>query len=225
MIASTLKRALNKRAEKSLLKKSSTEEAFTYIYDTNKWGDDESRSGKGSNLEKTAGLREAIPRIVEELGITSMLDIPCGDYHWMKEITLPLDEYVGADIVKALIARNEEEFGDQYHRFIHLDLMRDPLGDFDAIFCRECLVHLSFADISLALNNIRKSEARYLFTTHFPKLKKNKDCITGKHRGLNFELDPFNWPAPIEQYEEYDTGKRKGVKTLAVWKISDLGEC
>ena len=222
MAFTKIKKYFAKKAEKEFFKKSSTEEVFTHIYESNKWGDEESRSGKGSNLEKTISLREAIPSMLNQLDAKSMLDIPCGDFHWMKEIELPLDHYMGADIVKPLIEENQKGYGSETREFLQLDLIRDKLPAVDVIFCRECLVHLSYADIALALNNIRKSGAKYLFTTHFPEIQINKDSITGKHHSLNFTLEPFNWPEPMLGHNEYFSSKRRGNKHLSVWKIADL---
>ncbi len=217
-----LKKYFRKREESNLFRNASTEEIFTHIYLANKWGDEESRSGKGSNLAVTESLREALPDMLLQFNINSMLDIPCGDFHWMKEIDLPLTRYQGADIVKPMIEENQVKYGNEKREFLHLDLLRDPLPKVDAIFCRECLVHLSYADIEKALQNIRKSGASYLFTTHFPQRKYNEDIVTGKHHSLNFYLPPFSWPQPELEFVECFAGKRRGNKCLSVWRIDNL---
>ncbi|MBL4821778.1 MAG: class I SAM-dependent methyltransferase [Gammaproteobacteria bacterium] len=222
MAITKLGKFFNKRKETKFFKKASTEEVFTHIYDSNKWGDEDSVSGKGSNLKITEGLREALPGILKQLDADSMLDIPCGDFHWMKEIELPLKRYWGADIVKPLIKLNQRKFSSALREFVDLDLMHDPLPSVDVIFCRECLVHLSYADIAKALDNIKRSDASYLITTDFPEVQANSNCVTGNHHSLNFSLKPFNWPEPIIQYVEYNTGKRRGNKCLSVWKIGDI---
>jgi len=219
---SSLKKYFRKKQEVERFKNLSTEEVFTDIYHRNKWGDQESRSGKGSNLDVTTELRKNLPKMLESLSITSMLDIPCGDFIWMKEVDLPLVSYLGADIVAPLVDENQRRYGSNKRKFLHLNLLQDPLPEVDAIFCRECLVHFSFDDISKAINNIRGSGAIYLFTTQFPELKKNENIVTGKHRPLNFLLEPFNWPPPMMQFVELHTGKRRGNKCLSVWKIADL---
>ncbi len=217
-----LKKYFKKREESNLFRNASTEEIFTHIYLANKWGDEESRSGKGSNLAVTESLREALPDMLLQFNINSMLDIPCGDFHWMKEIDLPLTRYQGADIVKPMIEENQVKYGNEKREFLHLDLLRDPLPKVDAIFCRECLVHLSYADIEKALQNIRKSGASYLFTTHFPQRKYNEDIVTGKHHSLNFYLPPFSWPQPELEFVECFAGKRRGNKCLSLWRIDNL---
>lgn len=221
MVFEKLKKFVEKRNETKLFLNASTEEVFTHIYSKNKWGDPDSRSGKGSNLSITTDLRESIPALLEQLQVASMLDIPCGDFHWMKEVTLPFDNYIGADIVKTLIDENNRLYGNDQRAFLKLDLMRDKLPDVEAIFCRDCLVHLCFDDISMALENIKNSKARYLITTNFPQLNANEDCITGKHRPLNFGLKPFAWPDPLKEQVE-GRSDRHGIKCLSVWEIADL---
>ena len=219
---SRLQKYYRKKQEIKRFKNLSTEEVFTDIYHRNKWGDQESRSGKGSNLEITAELRKNLPKMLESLSVKTMLDIPCGDFLWMQEVELTVERYIGADIVAPLIEENQRKFGSDRREFRHLNLLEDELPEVDVIFCRECLVHLSFADIARAISNIKASNATYLFTTQFPEITKNVDVVTGKHHSLNFLLEPFNWPPPLLQFVEYHAGKRRGNKCLSVWKIADI---
>lgn len=219
---SRIRKYFGKKREERMFRDASTEQVFTHIYLSNKWGDAESRSGKGSNLEVTALLREELPGMLRRLQVRTMLDIPCGDFHWMKEVDLPLERYQGADIVQQMIVDNQRRYGNASREFLHLDLLRDDLPAVDAIFCRECLVHLSFADIARALENIRRSGAIYLFTTQFPDIRTNTDVVTGKHHSLNFTRAPFHWPEPVLELVEYHAGKRRGNKCLSVWRIAEL---
>jgi hypothetical protein len=59
---------------------------FTTIYETHYWEDDESCSGGGSNLYATEKIRQAIPGLLLRYGVRSLLDIPCGDFFWFKEM-------------------------------------------------------------------------------------------------------------------------------------------
>lgn len=69
-----------------------------------------------------------------------------------------------------------------------------PRGD--AVLRRDCLVHLSFANIGRAIENIRRSRAGRLITTTFLELRENRDCEDGDWRALNLEFDPFDWGRP-----------------------------
>lgn len=220
---SWLKRFLRKRREKRLFTSATSGEIFDWIYRTNKWGDDESVSGTGSNLQQTRSVRERLPALLESLEIGTLLDAPCGDFHWMKEITLPVDEYVGADIVQALIDSNNQRYGAPGRRFVYLDLATDPLPSADAILCRDCLVHLDNQTIARVIDNIRASDCRYLLTTSHRTQTVNVDKITGKHRRLNLEIEPFNWPAPLQVIvEDVPPSGRDTTKVLGVWRVADI---
>ncbi len=80
-------------------------EIFTAIYEKHYWEDDESRSGGGSNLYATEKIRKAIPGLFSKYGVRSVLDIPCGDFVWFKEMKLDLESYIGGDIVVPLSHR------------------------------------------------------------------------------------------------------------------------
>jgi hypothetical protein len=196
---------------------------FEYIFDTNLWGDDESRSGVGSTLPETETLRLEIPLLLRDLGARSLLDIPCGDFGWLSLTELGVD-YVGADIVEALVEENSRRYGAGNRRFTRLDLTSDPLPAADVVLCRDCLVHLSYANIQRALDNVKRSGAKYLLTTSFPELQSNRDIQDGDWRPLNFRLAPFNFPAPIRMIVEncIEAGGAYRDKSLCLWRIADL---
>jgi hypothetical protein len=61
---------------------------FEGMYEQNIWGDRESRSGSASNLKSTERLRAELPALLRDLGVRSLLDIPCGDWVWMQHVDL-----------------------------------------------------------------------------------------------------------------------------------------
>jgi hypothetical protein len=169
-------------------------------------------------------VREALPALMTRLGATSLLDIPCGDLYWMKEVDLPSVQYIGADIVVPLVARNREIFAQSGRRFEVINLIRDPLPEADVVFCRDCLVHLSNKDVVAAIGNIKKSGARWLVTTTYTGDRPNVDILTGQWRTLNFRLPPFSFPSPTELVDEKCTEGNGAFsdKHLGVWKIAEL---
>ena len=62
----------------------SIQDTFVRIYRENYWGNSDSRSGAGSDLTQTAEIRERLPELIEKFSVNSILDIPCGDWHWMR---------------------------------------------------------------------------------------------------------------------------------------------
>lgn len=202
------------------------EATFRLIYRKNFWGGNESVSGPGSGGGQTEALKVRLPRLLEELNVERLLDLPCGDLSWMKELDFPVNFYIGADIVPELIEKNRERFGEENRDFRVLDLTSDPLPGADLILCRDCLVHLSFADIARAVRNLKNSSITWMLTTTFPGCTRNEDIDTGDWRVLNLELPPFHFPEPRRLINEECTegDGRFRDKSLGLWRIRDLPE-
>jgi len=208
----------------TLLNLNNRQDVFTDIYKKDGWAGSESVSGKGSDDLQTQTVIELLPVLLAKYGITSVLDIPCGDFNWMKAVELGDTHYIGADIVEELVRRNIEHHSSDKIDFQHLDLTHDSLPKVDLIFCRDCLVHLSFKDIFQALNNVCDSQSQYLLTTTFTSRKRNKNIVTGRWRTLNLMLEPFSLPRPIAIINEQCSEKRGSYsdKSLALFKIEDI---
>lgn len=58
---------------------------FDDIHRNNHWKSPLSASGPGSELAETEEVRALLPGLVAELGIRTLLDVPCGDFSWMKQ--------------------------------------------------------------------------------------------------------------------------------------------
>jgi len=202
--------------------KSNTEDVFTQIYKTRGWRSRESASGPGSTVAITATIRKLIPELVTRYNVQTFLDIPCGDFNWMKEVDLSGIRYIGADLVADLISENERNYPVSNICFTQLDLIRDSLPESDLILTRDCLVHLSFDDCSSALKNIKASKSTWLLTTTFPAIETNEEIHTGDFRKINLCKEPFNFPAPQEIYSENHDFETSPNKCLGLWRINDL---
>ena len=197
------------------------ERIFTAMYRAGAWGASDSRSGSGASLEQTRAVRDALPALVRELGCQSVLDIPCGDFFWMRTVELDVD-YTGADIVAEMIERNATLYAGAKRRFVRLDLTRDELPRVDLVLCRDCLGHLPNAAIFDALRNVRRSASSYLLTTTFAERRANEDIPTGAWRPINLRLPPFGLPPAIEVISEKHPAVGYRDKCLALWRIADI---
>jgi hypothetical protein len=213
----------NFRRRFSAFKNRPPKEVFTQIYHSNRWGSAESVSGFGSEVKNTASLAKALPECFRELGIRTLLDLPCGDFNWMSRVDLDGVDYLGADIVEALIQRNQQTYTGRHGvRFEVLDLLTDALPKADLVLVRDCLVHFSNQDIRKALQNIRRSDCTYLLTTTFAQLPRNRDIITGEWRPINLCKPPFLLPAPLLLLPEQSEGLQHQQKSLGLWRIADI---
>lgn len=205
--------------------KSKTREIFTGIYKSNHWNSNESVSGPGSDLSQTRTLIRELQKLLSKYVITSVLDIPCGDFNWMNKVDLSGINYTGADVVVELIEKNVVKFRKRKNiRFKLIDLILDPLPKNDLIICRDCLVHFSYTDIYKSLYNIKASECEYFLTTSFTDRSSNHNILTGEWRPLNLQKPPFNLPEPLLIINE-ECSENDGIykdKSMCLWKINQI---
>ena len=215
-----------KRTVGSLRGRPATQSVFTKIYRENGWAGHASVSGRGSDDDQTKVLVEALGGVLRDLKITSMLDAPCGDFHWMQRVDLTGIDYTGGDIVAELAQKNQAKYGRAAVRFRQLNLCTDALPAVDLVFCRDCIVHLSFADGLAALRNICASGSTYLLTTTFVARHRNDDICTGDWRALNLERKPYGFPKPLMTITEQCTeaNGETADKSLCLWRIEDVAQ-
>jgi len=169
----------------------------------------------------TQPLLEHLPKTFEELQIRSLVDAPCGDMNWMKHLRYDFDLYVGVDIVPAIIEQlRRDGFPENYHFQIG-NISTDLLPIADAVFCRDCLVHLSFEDAMSALDNFVISGFKYAFLTTYHERASNADCETGRWRPLNMQAPPFNLWEPLVLVPDRPRSDRDmySDKCIGVWAL------
>jgi len=186
----------------------------------------ESKSGFGSYLSETAGIREQLPILVRELGVQSFLDAPCGDFNWMKETHLGVQKYIGVDSSWELIRDNIKAYAAPDREFAVADVVWSDLPRADAILCRDCLVHLPFRGGLMAIRNLKRTGSTYLIATTYPVVTENSDCLLWGWRKLNLELPPFSLGKPCQIIQERgsrcELGQDDYGKALGVWLLRDL---
>jgi FkbM family methyltransferase len=212
--------------------KSDYEEIFSRIYNEyGFFGSQESRSGDGSTIKSTVWIREKIKDLVTQKGIKTVVDIPCGDFNWMKEIVFNFEHYIGGDIVEKCIEDNKEKYESKRIEFIHFDLVKDKIPSGDLLIVRDVIGHFPLEDGKKIVDNILSSDCKYLLATSwydpsdptFNKTHINEDVPYGRFYFLNLTSSPFNLPDPefyIDEGVFYDgDGKRKG---LGLWDLEKV---
>lgn len=194
-------------------------DVFTEIYQKNFWKSDQSVSGTGSTLDATGNIRMILPQVFKELKVRSVLDIPCGDFNWFKEMwhELDLDDYIGADIVPELIAGNCKYLSSE-RSFEVIDITTDRLPEVDLIFCRDLLGHLSNLSVQRALKNIKRSGATWLMATTFPEHETTGDIRTGEWRPINLQK-LWGLPKITSLIDEHCEVPGFEDKSLGLWKL------
>ena len=204
-------------AKRWILNRRSAQAVFREIYMKNGWDGVQSISGPGSSMDATANIRAALPGLLDELGVKSILDVPCGDVFWIASCLPPELAYIGGDIVAEIIAENKRKrphVGD----FLVMNLVDDVLPRADMILVRDCFIHLPNRVVLDALANIRRSKIDWLLATTFPNQPSNMDIETGGFRPVNLNEAPFNLGEPQRLLFDEDGVHRNG-KHLGLWRL------
>lgn len=194
-------------------------ERFRAVYRLGAWvhsKDQASASGAGSEAAATEAVVEELPPLLKQLDAKVVLDIGCGDWNWMRRMTLPC-QYVGIDIVPEVIEANRAYARDGVS-FEVADAIIGPLPTADVALCREILFHMSFHAALAVLANIRRS-AHWLVATTDERIWFNSNIPTGDFRLLNLRRPPFNLPPP--RFSIADDAVSRD-RLLGVWPTSDL---
>jgi 2-polyprenyl-3-methyl-5-hydroxy-6-metoxy-1,4-benzoquinol methylase len=197
---------------------------FTDYYKNNIWLGRESVSGQGSDHEQVIFLIPELEILFKDLKIKSILDIPCGDFNWMKNVDLKEINYHGADVVEDLIKSNNIKYKADNVNFSVINIVTDLLPKVDLIIVRDCLVHLPTSEIFKALKNIKNSQSKYLLTTHNTWIHRenNVEINLGEWRRINLQQSPYNFKYPERILIEGNTVSLDRDKTMSLWNIQDI---
>jgi hypothetical protein len=192
---------------------------FAHIWRSNTWACAETRSGTGSSLAQTEALRRKLPELFERLGVRALVDAGCGELNWMGTISENLPLYLGYDVVEEIVADLRRRFEPRKNHFFNTaDITRHVLPPADAILCRDVLTHYNHALVRVALDNFRKSGARYLIATTFAR-GRNDPIRIGGWQPIDLCAAPFDLrPPEILVVEELPNSP----KALGVWRLDAL---
>jgi SAM-dependent methyltransferase len=193
---------------------------FDDIYRENRWNGIESRSGPGSGPVATMHLSEFLPKWCAENGIESVLDVGCGDGYWMPD----LPGYVGMDVSLEAIRRAQGRHPTR--PYMVADLTGGAWAasrQFDAVFTRDAMQHLSLRDGQLMLVNLLALASRFLMASTY-RVPHNVDIVTGNAYSPNLEIEPFGLGPPMAYVPDglsyHDpTLVRDETKFLGIWRL------
>jgi len=192
---------------------------FTLIWEQNGWASKESRSGAGAMRSQTETIRRRLPEIFHAHGIEVLGDAGCGDLNWMAEISAELRLYLGFDVVGGLVRELVDKFTERNNHFFSVaDIVIETLPRCDAIFCRDCLTHLTPDEVRRALEKFKESGSTYLIATTHPG-GNNRDIKTGEWCAMDLTAAPYNLPAAEILISEELANTQK---SLGLWRLSEI---
>jgi len=199
------------------------QQAFQMIFEENRWGSSESRSGRGSTLAYTERLWPLLERYLTTLNVEVFLDVPCGDFNWMKYVKLPHGtRYIGGDIVVPLVHDLQKKYGSDRYSFHTIDIVEGPLPKADLWLCRDVLFHLPNEDIQRVFRNFVAAAIPYILTTTYNFSRKNDDVKAGGFRFINLRLPPFMLPPPLSMVPDFVAPEPP--RHLGLWSREQVAE-
>lgn len=172
------------------------EQLFTEIYIKNSWGNEESRSGPTSTVERTREIRQYFPELLTSLAIESVVDIGCGEWTWQQHISWDGVSYIGVDIVKQIVEANQRSYTKDNVVFETLNVLSDPPETADLWLVRDLWCVLSYEHIAAFVEQFLKSQSLYLALTSVEREDSNTDGISGICRPLDMTKEPFALGTP-----------------------------
>jgi hypothetical protein len=172
-----------------------------------------------SSVAGTEKIRKEILELIQRHNIRSMFDAGCNDCGWMSLIVKHVD-YCGGDISESLIRLVTTQYP-ELKVSVH-DITTDAIPLVDLLFCRDVAIHLGNQDRKKFWQNWYNSNTPWILTTHIQDCNENLDI--GYHHDkfpwtpVNWEINPWNFPKPIETIDEYGPNGR----CLALWHHSQF---
>lgn len=187
------------------------QQVFARIYREGSWGSSgvagDFDSGTGSHCDEITGpyvknvqefircrWKKSAPRIV---------DLGCGDFGVGAQLAGSGSDYVGVDIVPALVEGNRQLHGKAHVQFECRDIVIDSLPQGDLCLVRQVFQHLSNDDIAAVIPKLEQYE-EVLITEHLPSPGRigimNRDKRTGPEirlywaSGVFLQAPPFSIP-------------------------------
>ena len=212
--------------------KSSAERAaiFAEVYENNQWGSSPTgaRYYSDSPPEASDPYSTFVSAFIAKQGISSVVDLCCGDHQAASAIDLGSATYVGVDIYPALIEYDQALYGDEQRSFICADVTEDTLPPGQLALIALALYIMSFDDVMKVLAKLHAYEM-VLITDGQPPIapeqRLNIDKPTDKYtrqdyfgNGFWLELAPFS--LPVEVVHEYAIASGEHIRTV-LWRPQD----
>jgi hypothetical protein len=163
----------------------------------------ETGCGAGSTFTYTAPIREALPQLLRELDVKTLLDAPCGDMNWMARTDLSGIDYIGCDYdeehIRSANMRESQpySFRPRSKSILQMDICREKLPQADMILCRDFLQHLPNAKVFDVLDKLALSGIRWLLLTSHVNAENEDIDSMGMFRPINLTNYPFVLPDPV----------------------------
>jgi len=177
----------------SLHAQSTHEKVFSWIYQLGTW-DESGFSLSGSQIGVMQKYVDFLQDFLDQNEIHSVVDVGCGDWTFSRYMDWSGIDYLGIDVVKFVVERNQALFTEPNLVFIHGNALEMDLPEADLLICKDVFQHLSNGDIMFFLKQMPKFK-HCLFTNYVdPRTlsSNNYDIISGQYHPIDLTKPPFN---------------------------------
>ena len=170
-----------------------TEKIFTHIYSLGTW-DESGFSLSGSQVEITREYMAYLQEFLRENEIRTVVDLGCGDWAFSRYIDWEGIDYLGIDIVRSVIERNQDLFSKPNIQFIYADVLNMDLPEGDLLLCKDVFQHLP----NQAILQILQQAGKYkhcLITNYVDRRtlsSTNRDITVGNYHPIDLSKPPFS---------------------------------
>jgi SAM-dependent methyltransferase len=192
------------RGDQVLLSKlgsGTSKEQFSQIYENGSWGtyyDDDAKayvgsSGTGSMPDNAKPYLDFLKMFVRENSIKSVVDVGCGDWQLSRFVDWQGIDYLGIDVVAALIDHHDRHFRAPNIQFLEADGTQIELPAADLLICKDVLQHLPLKDIHRFLKQLPKYKYALIVNDVDPSTcsSENGEIAPGEYRTLDLTAAPF----------------------------------
>jgi SAM-dependent methyltransferase len=178
-------------------------EAFTLAYKTSQW---HHGSGSGSSPANTREYRRFLAAYMQQNSIRSVLDIGCGDWQFSRLINWTGIDYLGVDVVPAVVGHNWARYARPQVRFECGDVLNGyQLPPADLVLVKDLFQHWPDAAIHELEPRLR---GRRALLTYDQNAGTHTDIAPGGYRPLDLQMLPFGWP--VREVLRYDSVSHEG---------------
>jgi SAM-dependent methyltransferase len=179
----------------------------------------ESLSGPGSYIANTREVVAFVGDVVRRHSITSVLDLGCGDWNWMRKVDFSGATYIGWDCDQQMIAENNRRYGSDSVSFEVSDIASREYPQVDLIICRDVLFHMPH-DVSMRVLRKAKNSSRYFMSTTFDRTEVNAE--PGKYVDIEgwgfYRINLAKPPFSLAELEVSSVFERASRRRVAVYR-------
>ena len=177
---------------------------FDNIHTNKLWSSHGDGSGIGSSTLYNSNMRTLMSEFMLENNVKTFIDVPCGAFQWqstwLKELeeqhSHVFDSYFGIDISREVLKQTQNNIRSLKSSSYVIEIYNGDMiqyklpQNYDVLFCRDALQHLSYNNIWKAIENFKKCNAKwYIIGGYWPGF--NNDIYDGDYFDFNITQYPF----------------------------------